>query len=114
MHCGSASFCFLRKKILNDVQYELVRSISTLKKQNVQPDTASASRPMHGRHRQSSGSEEAYDPLAHVLRTVAFYEEKVHSANARSAKEAMRILAKHIDSEGVLGAQDAGQFAEPW
>ncbi|TFK56653.1 DUF1741-domain-containing protein [Heliocybe sulcata] len=103
---------FSSPQSVHECIYELVRSVATLRKQNITPDVGSP--PTHHRRRQSSASSVVnHDPLTHILRSVTFYEEKIHTANARSAKEAMRVVAKQVEADGVLGSRDSGQFSEP-
>lgn len=50
--------------------------------------------------------------LSRLLSVANFYEEKISSAQARTAKEAMRVVAKHIDQDGLFGVGD-GEIEEP-
>ncbi len=40
-----------------------------------------------------------------ILGTVSFYETKISSAGAKTAKEAMKVVAREIDSEGLHGVK---------
>ncbi|XP_006454085.1 hypothetical protein AGABI2DRAFT_113843 [Agaricus bisporus var. bisporus H97] len=43
--------------------------------------------------------------LDNILKTVIFYEVKVSSMNAKSAKDAMRVVAKEVESDGLHGVK---------
>ncbi|KZT30822.1 hypothetical protein NEOLEDRAFT_1053272, partial [Neolentinus lepideus HHB14362 ss-1] len=103
---------FTSPQSVHECIYELVRSVSTLRKQNISADVAASPKPACPRQ-SSMGSIETYDPLTHILKIVTFYEDKIHNANARSAKEAMRVVAKQVEGDGVLMSRDSGRFLEP-
>lgn len=50
--------------------------------------------------------------LPRLLSVASFYEEKVGAAHSRSAKEAMRVVARQIDQDGLFGVGD-GETEEP-
>ncbi|EKM84119.1 hypothetical protein AGABI1DRAFT_124438 [Agaricus bisporus var. burnettii JB137-S8] len=43
--------------------------------------------------------------LDNILKTVIFYEVKVSSMNAKSAKDVMRVVAKEVESDGLHGVK---------
>ncbi|KAF9454112.1 hypothetical protein P691DRAFT_810827 [Macrolepiota fuliginosa MF-IS2] len=43
----------------------------------------------------------AEERLNNILETVSFYEDKVSNADARTAKDAMRVVTREIESEGL-------------
>lgn len=87
-------------------QYELVRSSSVLKKQESLLHTLAIPQAA------SRISEQPTDVLVYILGITTFYEDIVAKAGARTAKEAMRCVAKSIEGDGLHGA-DASRGIEP-
>lgn len=53
------------------------------------------------------------DVLSSILETVRYYEEKVtEGSTRRTAKEAMRVVAKEMEANGLHGVR-GGQESEP-
>jgi hypothetical protein len=54
-----------------------------------------------------SSSDQFKEHLARVLDVIQFYEGKVQKTGARSAKDAMRTVAREIEQEGLHGVKDS-------
>ncbi|EIM92219.1 uncharacterized protein STEHIDRAFT_70825 [Stereum hirsutum FP-91666 SS1] len=95
-------------RAVHEFIYEIVRSSAVLRKCEVTLHSASAlnSRAPSAENYASSVA------LSRLLSVANFYEEKISSAQARTAKEAMRVVAKHIDQDGLFGVGD-GEIEEP-
>ena len=91
-------------------QYELVRSSSVLKKQ------ASLLKSLalpQSTSRISLVTERPTEILTHILKTTEFYEEKVEAAGTRTAKDAMCIVAREIEKDGLHRTKDLREIEEP-
>jgi hypothetical protein len=53
------------------------------------------------------------DTLASVLEVAEFYEERVRQANAQTAEDAMRVLAKEIEADGLYGTKASREMEAP-
>lgn len=94
------------------LQYELVRSSAVLKKQASL--LQSLALPRTTSHRRPSWvSEHPADTLAHILTVTDFYEAKIRLAGARSAKDAMRVVAKEIEAEGLHQVANSQEIEDP-
>lgn len=51
--------------------------------------------------------------LAHILAATDFYEDKIRTANARTATSSMRVVAREIEAEGIYGTSDEREWEEP-
>jgi hypothetical protein len=51
--------------------------------------------------------------LSHILSVTEFYEDKVERAGAVSAKDAMRVVAREIDADGLFGVKESPEIEEP-
>ena len=91
-------------------QYELVRSSTVLKKQEVllktlAPSYSSSTRP-------SPGSSPIEDTLSHILKVASFYEEKVLSGDTAigNVKDVLKIIAEDIEANGLHGAREVAEM----
>lgn len=51
--------------------------------------------------------------LSHILSVTEFYEEKVGKAGAVSAKDALQVVSREIDSDGLFGVKNTPEIEEP-
>lgn len=58
-------------------------------------------------------TEQPTDTLAYILEITAFYEDRISKAGARTAKEAMRVVAKEIEADGLHGAKISREMEPP-
>lgn len=63
--------------------------------------------------RNSLGAEQPSDILNRIVTTTQFYEQKVAHANARTAKDAMRVVAREIEADGLYGVKEAREMEPP-
>ncbi|THV07535.1 hypothetical protein K435DRAFT_741871 [Dendrothele bispora CBS 962.96] len=106
--CLTESSSFLpNPHALYEFMYELVRSVSTLEKQATLLKTLSVP---HSPRRSSSSfsrnTDNATGSLTNILNAIRFYEEKIKEARARTANQAMRVVAREIDRDGIHGQRE--------
>ena len=51
--------------------------------------------------------------LSHILSVIEFYEEKVAKAGATSAKDALQVVSREIDANGLFGVKESPEIEEP-
>lgn len=87
------------------MQYELVRAMETLKKQEALLKGLEI--PMASRHRRTSSvAFRTHAQLSRILSTLTFYEGKITAARSSSATSALRVVAKELEKDGLHGGQD--------
>ncbi|KAL1722164.1 hypothetical protein EV715DRAFT_193415 [Schizophyllum commune] len=93
--------------------YELVRSADSLKKQApLLKDLALPPR-SSSRRRSLNTEPTAAEKLARILNCVEFYATKISEGRARSANQAMRIVAREVDADGLQGVGDGAELEPP-
>ncbi|KAI4528315.1 DUF1741-domain-containing protein [Schizophyllum commune Loenen D] len=94
--------------------YELVRSADSLKKQA--PLLKDLALPQRSSSRRRSLNTEltAAEKLARILNCVEFYATKISEGRARSANQAMRIVAREVDADGLQGVGDGAELEPPY
>ncbi|KAF5368476.1 hypothetical protein D9758_002263 [Tetrapyrgos nigripes] len=97
---------------LHEFVYELVRSTSTLDKQATLLQTLSIPHSPRKSSR-TTVTENAAALLSSILSTVHFYEQKITDARARSANQAMKVLAREIDRDGLHGSKEGHELVPP-
>jgi hypothetical protein len=50
--------------------------------------------------------------LSHILSVTEFYEEKLKNAGAVSARDALQVVSREIDADGLFGMKDSPEFEE--
>ncbi|KAI5898035.1 uncharacterized protein SCHCODRAFT_02487077 [Schizophyllum commune H4-8] len=94
--------------------YELVRSADSLKKQApLLKDLALPPR-TSSRRRSLNTELTAAEKLARILNCVEFYATKISEGRARSANQAMRIVAREVDADGLQGVGDGAELEPPY
>lgn len=93
-------------------QYELVRSSEILKRQDIVLKTVALPDPDLATN--SWTNDKSVDILMYILDIVAFYEGKVGLAGNRSAKEAMRGVAKEIEINGLQKTKIRREMEPPY
>ncbi|KAG1864749.1 hypothetical protein DFJ58DRAFT_867178 [Suillus subalutaceus] len=91
--------------------YEVVRSSAVIRKQSLL--LQSLGQPTSVDRGASLRSDSVSKALSRVLSTAAYYEEKLASADTRSAKDAFRIVSKDIEQNGLHSAHDADDTDPP-
>ncbi|KAG1885479.1 hypothetical protein F4604DRAFT_103814 [Suillus subluteus] len=91
--------------------YEVVRSSAVIRKQTLL--LQSLGQPTSVDRGASLRSDSVSKALSRVLSTAAYYEEKLASADTRSAKDAFRIVSKDIEQNGLHSAHDADDTDPP-
>ncbi|KAL1737414.1 hypothetical protein EV714DRAFT_266217 [Schizophyllum commune] len=93
--------------------YELVRSADSLEKQA--PLLKDLALPPRSSSRRRSLNTEltAAEKLARILNCVEFYATKISDGRARSANQAMRIVAREVDADGLQGVGDGAELEPP-
>lgn len=90
-------------------QYELVHDYQTLEKQvSLLKDLAIPMSP-----KQKAREEDPLRILSSILDTTRFYQTKIAAAGARSATQAMSIVAREIDQDGLYGVKETRHVAPP-
>ncbi|THH13581.1 hypothetical protein EW146_g6658 [Bondarzewia mesenterica] len=95
-----ADYVLPTPRTVHEFIYELVRSASALRKQQVL--LKSLALPSA-----SSVGSNASGALSRLLTVASYYQEKVGAAQARSANQAMRVVAKNVEQDGIHGLGDA-------
>ncbi|KAL1738253.1 hypothetical protein HDZ31DRAFT_51279, partial [Schizophyllum fasciatum] len=100
---------------LHALIYELVRSADMLKKQaGLLRELAPPLKPTANQWRQSLSTElPALEKLTRMLNCAEFYATKISEGRARSATQAMKIVAREVDADGLQGMGDAIVELEP-
>ncbi|KAI5835984.1 hypothetical protein K523DRAFT_259495 [Schizophyllum commune Tattone D] len=100
--------------IVSVKSYELVRSADSLKKQA--PLLKDLALPQRSSSRRRSLNTEltAAEKLARILNCVEFYATKISEGRARSANQAMRIVAREVDADGLQGVGDGAELEPPY
>lgn len=94
------------------LQYEIVQTSAVLKKQTALLQAVGA--PQVTSRRASWQSDETSKTLAHLLSVTDFYGNLIAQAGAHTAKDAMKIVAKDIEKDGLhLGTTADGQSEPP-
>lgn len=88
-----------------------MRSSSVLKSQESLLESLAL--PYHASHLLAGVADIRMDILAPVLEVVEFYDGKVRQANAQTAKEAMRAVAKDIEVNGLYVAKASHEVEAP-
>ncbi|KAL1757320.1 hypothetical protein FB107DRAFT_209616 [Schizophyllum commune] len=93
--------------------YELVRSADSLKKQA--PLLKDLALPPRSSSRRRSLNTEltTAEKLARILNCVELYATKISEGRARSANQAMRIVAREVDADGLQGVGDGAELEPP-
>ncbi|KAE9398447.1 hypothetical protein BT96DRAFT_957569 [Gymnopus androsaceus JB14] len=109
VHEAESSVFLPSPQALHEFIYELVHDYQTLEKQvSLLQDLAMPTSP-----KQKSWDEDPSRILATILDTTRFYETKVAAAGARSATQAMGIVAREIDQDGLYGVKESQRIAPP-
>ncbi|EGO31042.1 hypothetical protein SERLADRAFT_344288, partial [Serpula lacrymans var. lacrymans S7.9] len=105
-------FIASRSKLSKCTIYELVRSSSVLaKKKSVLKTLGMPIAPSN--RRASMRSDSAGKALAHLLLVVEFYENKLTAAGSKTATDAMRVVAREIEKEGLHGVDSSQETDDP-
>ncbi|KZP25398.1 hypothetical protein FIBSPDRAFT_1041539 [Athelia psychrophila] len=97
-------------KAIHEFVYELIQTAGILKKQQsfLQAARSTSSR------RASWQTDDAVKALNHLISVTDHYEQMVASAGPQSAKQAMRLVAKSIENDGLhIGPGELLQSEEP-
>ncbi|KDQ63275.1 hypothetical protein JAAARDRAFT_147418 [Jaapia argillacea MUCL 33604] len=88
---------------LHEFIYELVRTSSILKKQKAVLISVSVPQ---AQKRTPATSHGAQENLARILKVVDFYEQQIGKSGSRTVREAMRVISREIERDGVHGIWD--------
>lgn len=93
-------------------QYELVQTSTVLKKQFALLQAVGLPQILPNR-RASVRSDDTSKVLGHMLSVVNFYSNLIARAGSQSAKEAMKVVAKDVEKDGIfLGSEDSQEPEE--
>ncbi|KIJ66287.1 hypothetical protein HYDPIDRAFT_174431 [Hydnomerulius pinastri MD-312] len=91
--------------------YELVRSSNVLRKQTLL--LQALDHPGSTDRRKSLRSDSASKSLKHLLSVVSYYEGQISATTTRTAKDALRVVAKLIEKDGLHGVSDSHDTEDP-
>ncbi|KAG9222529.1 hypothetical protein CCMSSC00406_0002864 [Pleurotus cornucopiae] len=97
-------------RLIHEFIYELVRSLECFRKLAILQETLAV--PQSPGRRGSNSFELPIDRLGRIIATLQYYEEKIQTADARSAKAALRVLAGEVNRDGVHGTPEQ-EISEP-
>ena len=87
-------------------QYELVRSAPALRKLKIMLRSLAVPN-------SSSLDESPSNALSRLITAATYYEEKIASAQSRTASQALRVVARNIDRDGIYGLIHDSQLEDP-
>lgn len=87
-------------------QYELVRSAPALRKLKTMLRSLAVPN-------SSSLDESPSNALSRLITAATYYEEKIASAQSRTASQALRVVAKNIDQDGIHGLDHESYTEDP-
>ncbi|KAI0964018.1 hypothetical protein AcW1_000938 [Taiwanofungus camphoratus] len=87
-------------KVIHEFVYEVVRSAVVFKKQQVLLEKLSLPQPT-SRKRLSGMNSAVAEAMANIFATTDHYETKIIAAGAKTAKDALRVVAKEIEKDGL-------------
>ncbi|ETW87018.1 hypothetical protein HETIRDRAFT_166541 [Heterobasidion irregulare TC 32-1] len=85
--------------------YELVRSAPALRKLKIMLRSLAVPN--------SSLDESPSNALSRLIAAATYYEEKIASAQSRTASQALRVVAKNIDQDGIHGLDHESHTENP-
>ncbi|OCH94681.1 hypothetical protein OBBRIDRAFT_788932 [Obba rivulosa] len=99
-------------RAVHGLVYELVHSVAILRKLRTLLDkVAIPSSPT--RKRASSINDRTQEALTNILATTDYYENKIKDAGVQSATDALRLVAREIDQNGLNYNKDHHQGSDP-
>ncbi|KAI0052510.1 hypothetical protein FA95DRAFT_1675192 [Auriscalpium vulgare] len=108
--CTKADAFLPSPHAVHELIYELVRSAPTLRKQPLILQSVALQRTTGN---PSSVESQASQALSRLLTTNDYYEDKLGSAQARSANKAISIVARDIEQDGIHGVRDTAIETPP-